>query len=147
MDWVNIMDTNKVIYKDMVMYKYEEVRKLISCYFSQFTLVSYIDESLLDKEEKSFLSLLSLSGIHISTEEFTARKILFDLLKFSKKIFYEVFNLETLEAKVLDSCEQYQLLFVDENKNVYPLFSIDMFEKEYFIVYHIKHPLMLCIKE
>ena len=128
------MSINKVIYKDMVMRKYEEVRKLISHYFNQFTLVSSIDSSLFDEVDQSFLSLLSLSGICISSEEFKARKELLDLLKASKKIFFEVFNLETLEVKVFSDQEKYQLLFVDENKDVFPLFSIDLVKKENYIV-------------
>ena len=68
------MSTERRIYRNLVMRKYEEVRSLISQYFNHFTLVSDIDSSLL-KEEGDYLSLLSLSGLSISNEEFKARKV------------------------------------------------------------------------
>lgn len=128
-----IMSTERRIYRNLVMRKYEEVRSLISQYLNHFTLVSDIDSSLL-KEEGDYLSLLSLSGLSISNEEFKARKVLLDLLKASKKIFYEVFNLETLEAKVLKGNEEYQLIFIDGNFNAHVLVTLGLVKEENYLV-------------
>ena len=114
-----------MIYLNSTMRAYEKFRLLLTKVFHNFNLVSEIDESLFSNKGDYF-SFITLEGVSIYEEEFSSRKKLLDLLKVLKKLFYEAFNVEVIEAKKYGKREIYSLLFVDENKESYELVKFEL---------------------
>lgn len=114
-----------MIYSNLTMRAYEKFRSLLTKVFHNFNLVSEIDESLFTNKGDYF-SFITLEGSSIYEEEFSSRKKLLDLLKVFKKLFFDAFNIEVIEAKKIDQKEVYSLLYIDRNKDSYELVNLKL---------------------
>ena len=114
-----------MIYSNLTMRAYEKFRSLLTKVFHNFNLVSEIDESLF-ANKGDYFSFITLEGSSIYEEEFSSRKKLLDLLKVFKKLFFDAFNIEVIEAKKIDQKEVYSLLYIDRNKDSYELVNLKL---------------------